>query len=139
MKRALIPLVLLLITATIFISGCETKTANQTWGEKKINLTLIEVSKNTTSGHEEYDGVKYFYVEGWLINKNPFDALEVKLKGTFFDNKGNIILVNDTPELETNNIVSNGKSYFLFEIEDPNNQIVNYTLEVIDAKSTYGT
>ena len=139
MKKALIPLILLIILATVFTSGCETKTANQTWGEKKINLTLIEVSKNTTAGHDEYDGVNYFYIEGWLLNKNPFDALDVKVKGTFFDDKGNIILVNDTPELETNNIASYGKSFFYFEIVDPQNKIVNYKVEVTDAKSAYWT
>jgi len=138
MNKSIIPLILLLITLTVFTSGCETKTANQTWGEKKINLTLIEVSDNTTADHHELEGTQYYYVEGYLINKNPYDALDVKVKTTFYDAQGNIFGVNDTPYLETNNLPSNGNTYFFLRIGDPENKIVNYNVEVTNAKAQYG-
>lgn len=138
MKKAIISLILLLITATIFTSGCETKTANQTWGEKKINMTLIELSDNITADHFDADGTSFFYVDGYLLNKNPYDALDLKLKATFYDSQGNVFAVNDTVYIEPKVIASNGASYFYFEIWDPEKKIVNYRVEVIDAQGQYG-
>lgn len=138
MNKSIIPLILLLITLTVFTSGCETKTANQTWGEKKINLTLIEVSDNTTTDHYEWEGTKYYYIDGYLLNKNPFDALDVQLKATFFDVEGNVFAVNETPYLEAKSIPENGNSYFYFEVADPDMKIVNYNVEVLSAKAQYG-
>lgn len=139
MNRALIPLILLLITATVFTSGCETKTANQTWGEKKINLTLLTEADNTTTQHEVWDGIKYYYIDGYLVNKNPYDALDVKLKATALDAAGNVVAVNDTPYLEPKTIPSNGVSNFYFEFVDPDEKIVSYRVEVLSAQAQYGT
>lgn len=139
MKRSIIPLILLLITATVFTSGCVTKTANQTWGEQKINLSLIEVANNTTAEHYEWEGTQYFYIDGYLVNKNPYDALEVKLKATFYDAQGNVVAVNDTPYLEPKNIPANGNTYFYFEYPDQDKKIVNYQVEILSAKAQFGT
>ena len=138
MKKIVIFLVILIITCTISISGCETKTANQTWGEKKIDLSLIEMANNTTSDYYAYKGTQYYYIEGYLLNKNPYDALEVKVKATFYDSQGNIFAVNDTPYMEPKNLPGNGNSYIYFEIADPEKKIKTYNVEILSAKALYG-
>jgi len=137
MKKTIISLILLLVVATVSISGCETKTANKTWGEKKISLDLITISNNTTADHYDWEGITYYYIDGYLLNKNPFDALNVKLKATFYDSNGDIIATNETPYLEPKSIPLNGISNFHFEVQDKNKDIVRYKVELVDAQSEY--
>ena len=92
------------------ISGCTTKTAtNGTFGEKKLSLDAIKVSDNTTGNYSETNDTRY-YVTGYIINGNPIDALNVKLKVTTYDSQNNIVAVNDTPYFRIQRI------YLLMEI-----------------------
>ena len=131
-------MILILLTSIIIISGCTTKTAaNGTFGEKKLSLDAITVSDNTTGNYSETNDTRY-YVTGYIINGNPIDALNVKLKVTTYDSQNNTVAVNDTPFLDLKNIPANGNSYFYARFSDPDKRIVKFKVEILDAKSDYG-
>lgn len=137
MKRSIL-LILLLFTAIVTISGCTTKTAtNGTFGEKEISLNSILISNNTTSDRYTTDnGSVYYYIEGYVINNNKYDAFHVKINATAFDVNGNVVATNDSVYLNPNSIPGNGVSYFYFEFPDPNNSIVRYDVKLVDASGT---
>ena len=127
--------IFILLTIIAGISGCTTKTAtNGTWGEKNFSLNSITVSDNTT-GNRSMTNDTLYYVSGYLINGNPGDALNVKLKVTTYDSQNNTVSVNDTPYLYPTDIPANGNSYFYARFSDPDKKIVNFKVEIIDAKS----
>ena len=128
--------IIILLTIIAGISGCTTKTAtNGTWGEKNFSLNSITVSDNTTGNRSMTNDTRY-YVSGYLINVNPGDALNVKLKVTTYDSQNNTVAVNDTPYLDPTDIPANGNSFFYARFSDPDKKIVNFKVEIIDAKST---
>ena len=130
-------LIIIFIVLTIIagISGCTTKTAtNGTWGEKNFSLNSITVSDNTTGNRSMTNDTRY-YVSGYLINVNPGDALNVKLKVTTYDSQNNTVAVNDTPYLDPTDIPANGNSYFDARFSDPDKKIVSFKVEIVDAKS----
>ena len=128
--------IFILLTIIAGISGCTTKTAtNGTWGEKNFSLNSITVSDNTTGNRSMTNDTRY-YVSGYLINGNPGDALNVKLKVITYDSQNNTVSVNDTPYLNPTDIPSNGNSFFYARFSDPDKKIVNFKVEIIDAKST---
>ena len=128
--------IFILLTIIAGISGCTTKTAtNGTWGEKNFSLNSITVSDNTT-GNRSMTNDTLYYVSGYLINGNPGDALNVKLKVTTYDSQNNTVSVNDTPYLNPTDIPANGNSFFYARFSDPDKKIVNFKVEIIDAKST---
>ena len=132
-------LIIIFIVLTIIagISGCTTKTAtNGTWGEKKLSLDAITVSDNTTGNRSMTNDTRY-YVSGYLINGNSIDALNVKVKVTTYDSQNNTVSVNDTPYLYPTDIPANGNSFFYARFSDPNKKIVNFKVEIIDAKSRF--
>ena len=130
-------IILLILTATVAISGCTTKTAtNGTFGEKSIVLNLVELSNNTTVGNYTYNGTEYYYIEGYLINKNPYDAFNVKVNSTAYDAHGNVIATNDSPNLDPVSIPSNSNSFFFVEFKDPKNSIMKYDVKVVSAAET---
>jgi hypothetical protein len=127
--------IFILLTIIAGISGCTTKTAtNGTWGEKKLSLDAIIVSDNTTGNRSITNNTRY-YVSGYLINGNPIDALNVKLKVTTYDSQNNTVSINDTPYLNPTDIPANGNSYFYARFSDPDKKIVNFKVEIVDAKS----
>jgi hypothetical protein len=127
--------IFILLTIIAGISGCTTKTAtNGTWGEKKLSLDAITVSDNTTGNRSITNNTRY-YVTGYLINGNPIDALNVKLKVTTYDSQNNTVSINDTPYLNPTDIPANGNSYFYARFSDPDKKIVNFKVEIVDAKS----
>jgi len=135
MFKKSIVMILILITVLVAISGCTTKTAtNGTFGEKKLSLDAITVSENTTGNRSERNDTLY-YVTGYIVNGNPIDALNVKLKVTTYDSQNNTVAVNDTPYLEPKDILSNGNSYFYARFDDPEKKIVKFKVEILDAKS----
>lgn len=129
--------ILILFTIVTGISGCTTKTAtNGTFGEKNISIDSIVVANNTTSNHYEFNGTEYYYIKGYLINKNPYTAFDVKINATAYDTNGNIVATNDSAYLDSSTIPDNGISFFYVGFNDPNNLIVRYNIKVVDAKST---
>ena len=135
-KKSII-VTLLIFTVVVAISGCTTKTAsNGTFGEKYVSLDSISISNNTTAEHYDYNGTNYYYIEGYLINNNKYDAFHVKLNATTYDTNGNVVATNNSAYLESNSIPANGISYFYVEFQDPNNIMVRYDVKVVDAKGT---
>lgn len=131
-KKAVIIVIILLM---VVICGCTTKTApNGTFGGKNLSLDAITVSGNTTGNYSEMNDTHY-YVTGYLINGNQIDALNVKLKVTTYDSKNNTLAVNETPYLDPKDIPANGNSYFYASFSDPDKKIVNFKVEILDAKS----
>lgn len=126
---------MLLFAISVSISGCTTtkNATNGTFGEKTISLSNITIVNNVTDEHEEYEGVNYYYIYGFVKNKNKYDAFNLKMKVTVFDAENNIIAVNDTPYLNPKVIPAGGESEFYFEFEDPDNKIVRYELQIISA------
>ena len=45
--------------------------------------------------------------------------------------------VNDTPYIYPKNIPEKGSSYFFARFYDPDKQIKNFTVEILDAKGEY--
>lgn len=99
-------------------------------------MDLLKFSNNTTTGNYTYNGTYYYYVEGYILNKNSVDALDVKINATFFDVNGSE--VNTKPPyvyLESKSIPANGKVYFYVEVPDQNQEIMDFKLKVISAKA----
>lgn len=127
--------ILIILTIIAGISGCTTKTAtNGTFGEKKLSLDAITVSENTTGNRSETNDTRY-YVSGYLINGNENDALNVKIKVTTFDAQNNTVAINETPSLDPDDIPVNENSRFYARFSDPDKRIVNFKVEILDAKS----
>jgi hypothetical protein len=130
-------MILLLLTFIIGISGCNEKSAvNGTWGEKKISISSIKVSDNTTGDRYELNDSIY-YVNGYILNENQYDALNVKIKVTTYDSQDNIVMVKNITRLNPKNIPSNGNSEFYAIFSDPEKRIVKFKVEVLNAQSQY--
>jgi len=130
-------LIIILLISIIFSSACiENTKANNTWGEKKISIESISISNDTNGNHSEQNDSVY-YVNGYLINKNPYEALNVKINVITYYSNGTIFAINNTPYLNPKNIPANGKSYLYARFEDPDNKIVRFDIKIIDAKGEY--
>lgn len=128
--------ILILLTVIAGISGCTTKTAtNGTFGEKTLSLDAITVSNKTIGNYSETNDTLY-YVSGNIVNQNSIDALNVKLKVTTYDSQNNTIAVNETPYINPKDIPAKGNSYFYASFSDPDKRIVNFKVEILDAKSS---
>lgn len=137
-KKISIIIIFSFLLITVVNSGCiKDTTANSTWGEKKISLNTLKVANNTTAGNYAYEGTNYYYVEGWIYNNNQVDALNVEMTATFYAADGSVVATNNTVFLDPKNIPPQGVSYFLLETADPNKVIVNYKIEIINAKGEY--
>ena len=137
MFKQLIIIILLILTATVAISGCTTKTAtNGTFGQKIISLNSISLSNNTTVGNYTYNGTKYYYIKGYLINNNQYDAFNVKVNSTAYDTQGDVVATNNSPYLEPVSIPGNGISTFYATFNDSNNSIVRYDVKIVSATGT---
>jgi len=135
MSKQSVVIILLLLTFIMGISGCTEKNAvNGTFGEKKLSLDAIIVS-NTTNGNYSETNDTLYYVTGDIINGNPTDALNVKLKVTTYDSQNNTVAVNETPYLDPKDVPANGNSYFYASFSDPEKKIVRFKVEILDAKS----
>lgn len=133
-KNISLILVMILIVA---VSGCTAKNStNGTFGDKNISIDKI-VIKNSTADHYEYEGMNYYYVEGYILNNNDYDAFHVKLRVKALDENGTVIATNESVyfENEDSSISARGTKYFYAEFEDPNNITFSYQIEIIDAKS----
>ena len=120
----------------LFNSGCiMNKTANETWGEKKISLDAIKIS-NSTGNRSETNESRY-YVSGYINNNNPYEALEMKMKVTTYTSNGSVFAVNDNPYLEPKNIPANGASYFYTSFSDPDKNITRYEVKILSAQGEY--
>lgn len=130
-------LIIFLLIIVIGISGCTINpTANSTFGEKNISLNAMEILNNTTSDYYEYEGINYYYLEGYIQNNNEYDVFNVKINVTAFDKNGKIIAVNDSAYFEPKNIPANGISYFYVDFNDTAKKIAKYDINIISAKAT---
>lgn len=122
---------------TLTSSGCiENTKSNSTWGEKKLSMDSIKVSNNTVGNRSENNDSVY-YVNGYIINQNPFEALDPKITVTTFDSNGTVFAVNDIPYMEPKNLPANDKSYFYARFEDPDKKIAKFEVKIISAKGEY--
>lgn len=140
-------LVLILILGIIGISGCtssnstsdQNTTANTV--EKKplpTNTTHPEAAKVVIASSKGSKEDTYYIIEGQIWNKNSFGVSFVIINATGFDKDGKIV-ATDWTYADDNDIPANGKSKFIIMINDPNKQIVKYSVQVYDAdKSLYG-
>jgi hypothetical protein len=118
-------------------SGCiENTKANSTWGEKKISMDAIKAS-NGTVGNRSEENESIYYVYGYIINQNPYEALDPKITVTTYYSNGTVFAVNDTPYLDPKNIPANGKSYFYARFDDPDKKIANFEVKILSAKGQY--
>ena len=137
MFRQSIMIIILLLTIIVAISGCTTKTAtNGTFGEKSISIDSIYLSNNSTTGNYTYNGTEYYYIEGYLVNNNSYEAFHVTVNSIAYDANGNVIATNDSVYLNPVSVPSNGVSYFLVEFNDTSQKIVRYEVKVVNATGT---
>ncbi|MBI4813225.1 MAG: hypothetical protein HY802_02440 [Methanobacterium sp.] len=130
-------LIFLLLTGIILNSGCiENTKANSTWGEKKISMDAITVS-NDTVGNRSENNDSIYYVSGYILNQNPYEALNPKIEVTTYYSNGTVFAVNDTPYLDPNNLPINGKSRLYARFEDPDKKIAKFEVKILSAKSEY--
>jgi hypothetical protein len=138
MFKQLIIVILLILTATVAISGCTTKTApNGTFGEKFISVDSIYLSNNSTTGNYTYNGTEYYYIEGYLVNNNSYEAFHVKVNSIVYDANGNVIATNDSAYLDPDSIPGDGFSHFIVEFNDSSQKIVRYEVKVVNATGTF--
>lgn len=137
-KQSII-VILLMFIGIMAISGCTTKTApNGTFGEKTISINSIYLSNNTTSDiyNDTDNGIEYFYIDGYLVNNNSYDAFNVKIIATAYDANGNIVATNDSAYLNPSSIPGKGASEFYIDFPDNNNNIVRYDVKIVNATAT---
>ena len=132
MKQISLFLVLLIIS-TVSISGCETKTANQTWGEQKVSPDLIKTSNNTTGEFKERNNTGYYVVTGYLINQNPGEAFDIKMNVSGYDANNTLVSSNTTPYINPKSIPGRGQSYFGARLKDPEHKIVRFEVKILGA------
>lgn len=133
-------LLITILTLIIFISGCTTKTApNGTFGEKTVSINSIYLSNNTTADiYKDTDtGTQYYYIEGYLVNKNSNDALNVKIIAKAYDASGNVVATNDSAYLNPSSIPANGASEFYVKFLDNSNNVVKYDVKIVSASGTF--
>lgn len=138
MRKLGILIIMFLLACVLCTSGCiKTTPTNSTFGEKKISLDSLKVLNNTRSGNYTSESTNHYYVEGNISNSNPIDALNVKIKATFYDINGSAVVTNKTVYvyLEPKNIPANGISYFYIEVPDPKQEIVDFKINVIRAEA----
>lgn len=137
MRKNVIFLTIILFVFSIFISGCiETTKSNATWGEKRISLDAIKVSNNTVGNRSETNESIY-YIRGYVLNLNPFEALDPKITVNTYYANGTVFAVNETPYLDPKNLPANDKSYFYARFEDPDKKIAKFEVKILSAKGEY--
>ncbi|MFU2191317.1 hypothetical protein [Methanobacterium sp. MZD130B] len=130
--------VVLIIGLILFISGCiNTNSTYETWGQKHVSIDLISFRNSTPGEHTFYKENLYYVIEGYLLNKNPHDALSVKINVTGYDSNGTIVVYNSTPEIYPKVIPGKGKSRFYARLLDPDKKVVRYDVKIFGAKSEY--
>lgn len=143
-KKILIPIIFLIAlmltaTGTVILAGMSgfaiNTTTNSTFGEKQISIDAINVLNNSTMDTYEYNGTHYSYLEGYVQNNNKFDAFNVKMNATAYDEYGNIVATNDSIYLESKNIPGEGETLFYVDFPDPENKTVKIEVNVVDAKA----
>lgn len=99
-------------------------------------MDLLKLSNNTTAGNFTWNNTYYYYVEGYITNKNSIDALDLKINTTFFNVNGSEV-ATETPYvyLESKSIPANGMVYFYVDVPDPNHEIVDFKIKVVNAKA----
>lgn len=136
-KNFVVILIFSLMVMVLVNSGCIDNTQfNSTWGEKKISIDAIKISSNTTGNRSKTNEAQY-YVYGCIENNNPLEAVNPKIKVTTYYANGTLFAVNDTPYINPKNIPAKGSSNFYARFNDPDKQIYNFTVEILDAKAEY--
>lgn len=129
--------IFIVLVILVSVCGCiENTKANSTWGEKNILLDAIKISDNTTGNYSQINESRY-YVYGYIINDNPIEAVNPKIKITTYHINGTVFAINDTPYIYPKNIPGKGSSYFYARFHDPDQLIYNFTVEILDAKGEY--
>lgn len=137
MDKFKVIIIIFIVVGFLPISGCiENTKSNNTWGEKKISMDAIKIANNTTGNRSETNESRY-YVSGYVINDNPYEALELKLRITTFTSNGSVFAVNDKPYVEPKNIPSNSASYFYASFSDPDKNITKYEVKILSAKGEF--
>ncbi len=130
-------IILFLFIGIVLGSGCiENTKANNTWGEKKISMDAIKIANNTTGNRSETNESIY-YVSGYVINDNPYEALELKLRVTTYTSNGSVFAVNNKPFIRPKIIPANGASYFYARFLDPDKNITKYEVKILSAKGEF--
>ena len=137
MKKIIILLIILFTSGLVFTSGCiDTNQTNNTWGEKKISMNAIKVSNNTVGNRSENNDSLY-YVSGYILNQNPYEALDPNITITTYYSNGTVFAVNDTPYLDPKNLPANGKSRLYARFDDPDKKITKFDVKIVSAKGQY--
>lgn len=153
-KITSITIILVILISIISISGClDTSTKNQTWGEKTLSKDLIKIV-NSTGEPQSFNEKNFYYVSVTLVNENTVDALKIKLLVEGFDKNGKLVGKNSTPYISSSDeetgsdggdstentgttIPAKSKATFYYLINDPDNQIVNYTVTLVNAQANF--
>lgn len=153
-KITSITIILVILISIISISGClDTSTKNQTWGEKTLAKDLIKIV-NSTGEPQTFNEKNFYYVSVTLVNENTVDALKIKLLVEGFDKNGKLVGKNSTPYISSSDeetesdggdstentgttIPAKSKATFYYLINDPDNQIVNYTVTLVNAQANF--
>jgi hypothetical protein len=99
-------------------------------------MDAIKIANNTTGNRSETNESIY-YVSGYVINDNPYEALELKLRVTAYTYNGSVFAVNDKPFLRPKSIPANGASYFFARFLDPDKNITRYDVKILSAKGEF--
>ena len=143
-KKILIPIIflialMLIATGTVILAGMSgfaiNTTANSTFGQKQISIDAINILNNSTEDIYEYNDTTYSYLEGYVKNNNKYDAFNVRMNATAYDEYGNVVATNDSIYLETKNIPGESETLFYVDFPDQDNKITRIEVNVVDAKA----
>ena len=143
-KKILIPIIflialMLIATGTVILAGMSgfaiNTTANSTFGQKQISIDAINILNNSTEDIYEYNDTTYSYLEGYVKNNNKYDAFNVRMNATAYDEYGNVVATNDSIYLETKNIPGESETLFYDDFPDQDNKITRIEVNVVDAKA----
>ena len=145
-KKILIPIIfvaalMLAATGAVLLAGISgfavNTTASTTWGEKQISIGAINVLNNSTMDTYEYNSTSYTYLEGYVQNNNQYEAFNVKMNATAYDEHGNVFAINNSVHIKSKNIPAGGETLFYVIFPDPNKKITRIEVNVVDAKAEF--
>ena len=119
---------LIIVTGT---SGCTVNPqANGTFGEKNpVSISDISIL-NDTGTYDTFGGKGYYYIEGYLKNRQGEDAYNVTMQAKFYDKNDKLIATNESAYIDPKVVPGNGQSYYYIDAQDPEKKIVRYEIKI---------
>ncbi|MCK9150764.1 FxLYD domain-containing protein [Methanobacterium alcaliphilum] len=134
-KKFLVMFIILSMVVVPAISGCTIKNkSDKTWGEKEPAKLSDLYIINSTGDHSDRNTTFYYYIWGYIGNKAKSDASNVEITAKYYDKNGTLLGNTTVSPYNPKIVPALSKSSFYITFEDPDQKIVNYTLNIVIKK-----